>query len=354
VPANDGGHRRVRSVANRASAPAQGGRQMNHLNRRSVLIGTLAAGAALAAPHVARAQQPVKLRIAKSVTTSFPFAGLELGTEAGIWKAEGIDAEMISFSGDARMQQAFTANSIDIGLGSGPGMGYAVKGVPARAVAALANKPQNMALVVGKNSGIKSVDDLKGKRIGVTTAGSLTDWLARKISAEKGWGPDGVEIVPMGDMRTRLAAMESGDLPANVTATEQAYQIQADGQGTVLMTFGEIVPHFHTHVIFAHNNMTQNRPDDVRRFLRAWFKVAAYMRDNKEATIKSVARTMKLSDKVIADAYDVELSMMSFDGQFDPQALEVIRHSLKELGVLDTVPKAEDLYLKGFVPVSIN
>ncbi len=328
---------------------------MDGFNRRSLMALALIAGASIvlgAAPT--QAQQLTKLRIAKSVTTSFPFAGLEIGVEQGIWKSEGIDAEIVSFAGDARMQQAFAAGSIDVGLGSGPGMGYAIKGVPAHGVAALANKPENMALIVGKNSGIKTINDLKGKRIGVTTAGSLTDWLARKISSEKGWGPDGVEVVPMGDMRTRLAAMETGDLPANVTATEQAYEMQINGQGTVLMTFGEIVPHFHTHVIFAHDNLIKNNPDLVKRFLRAWFKVADYMKTDKEGTIKSVARTMKLSDRVIRDAYDIEMGMMSFDGVFDQKALVLISESLKELGILDTVPKIEDMYIKGFAPVSIK
>jgi ABC-type nitrate/sulfonate/bicarbonate transport system substrate-binding protein len=328
--------------------------RMAHLKTRPLLTVALFAAAVALAIAPAQGQQLTKLRIAKSVTTSFPFAGLELGVEAGIWKSEGIDAEIVSFAGDARMQQAFAAGSIDVGLGSGPGMGYASKGVPAHAVAALANKPENMALVVGKNSGITSIDGLKGKRIGVTTAGSLTDWLARKIASEKGWGPNGVEVVPMGDMRTRMAAMETGDLPANVTATEQAYQIQLDGQGKVLMTFGEVVPHFHTHVLMAHDNLIKNNPDLVKRFLRAWFKVAHYMKDNKEATIKSVARTMKLSEQVIADAYDIELGMMSFDGEFDPKALELIQASLKELGIVDVAPKIEDMYVKGFTPVSIK
>jgi ABC-type nitrate/sulfonate/bicarbonate transport system substrate-binding protein len=324
------------------------------LTRRAA-VATLAAGAAtvLAAPY-ARAQQPVKLRVAKSVTTSFPFAGLEIGAEKGIWKAEGIDAEIVAFSGDARMQQAFAANAIDIGLGSGPGMGYASKGVPAHAVAALANKPENMALVVSTKSGINSIDDLKGKRIGVTTLGSLTDWLARKISAEKGWGPNGVEVVAMGEMRTRLAAMESGELPANVTATEQAFEIQDNGQGKVLMTFGQVVPHFHTHVIMAHDNLIKDRPDDVKRFLRAWFKVVRFMKENRKETVQIVAKTMKVKEKVVDDAYDIELGMMSFDGVFDPQALELIRHSLKELGILETVPEADALYAKGFTPVVLN
>ena len=56
-------------------------------------------------------------------------------------------------------------------------MGFMPKGVPAKAVAAFAGPPGNMALLVGTGDKIKSVNDLAGKKIGVTTAGSLTYWL---------------------------------------------------------------------------------------------------------------------------------------------------------------------------------
>ena len=65
-------------------------------------------------------------------------------------------------------------------------MGYVVKGVPARAVASVAEEPRNMSVVVVNNGRVKTIDDLKGKRIGVTTAGSLTDWLARRLAMDKG------------------------------------------------------------------------------------------------------------------------------------------------------------------------
>ena len=65
------------------------------------------------------------------------------------------------------MQQALTAGSIQFGLGSGPGMGFMAKGVPAKAVAAFAGPPGNMALLVGTGDKIKSVDDLAGKKIRV-------------------------------------------------------------------------------------------------------------------------------------------------------------------------------------------
>ncbi len=314
-------------------------------NRREVLA-LFASGIALASglPAAASAQELKKVRVGKAIISSFPFSGLELGAKQGIWKSVGLDAEISTFAGDGRLQQALTAGSIDFGFGSGPGMGYAAKGVPAHAVAAVANRPANMALVVAKGSGVTNMAELKGKR----------NWLARNIAASNKWNPSDIEIVPMGDMRSRLAAMRSGELTSAVTSVQEAYQIQDNGQGTVLMTFGEVVPHFHTHVVFARDELIQKDPELVRRFLKGWFTIAAYMRDHRAEAVKAAAATMKLSEKVIDETYSIETGMMSYDGQFDPQALEVIRSSLKDLGILDVLPATSALYNAKFVPVKIN
>ena len=316
-------------------------------SRREIIAG---AGAMALMPGAARAADA--LRVGKAIASSFPFAGLELGKEQGIFASENLDITISTFRGDGQLQQAFAAGALDVGVGSGPGMGYASKGVPAHAVASLASEPRNMALVV-MNPALKTVDDLKGKRIGVSTAGSLTEWLARAISVRKGWGAEGVEVVPMGETRTRNAAMKAGDLQASVTSTEEGLELQEQGVGRVLMNFGDIVPDFHTHVIFASDALIKQKPDMVRRFLRGWFKTVAYMRDNRAATVRSIAKTMNLSEKVVDMAYDTEMGMMSFDGAFSAKAIEIIRGSLKDLGITDTAPAAAAMYDPGFTPVKL-
>ncbi len=313
--------------------------------RRAFVGAGFGAAALFAAPRAFAAD---KLRVGKAISSSFPFAGLDLGVQIGTFASEGLDVEISTFQGDGRLQQAFAANGVDFGVGSGPGMGYAGKGVPAHAVAALASEPRNMALVVTNNSTVKSIDDLKGKRIGVTTAGALTDWLARRLAASKGWGGDGVEVVPLGDMRSRLAAMRSGELQASVNSIEEGLNLQANGEGKVLATFGDAVPDFHTHVIFAADSIIQKNPDLVKRFLRAWFRTAAFMRDNRAATVASVAKTMNVPEKVVDAAYDEEIRMLSQDGAFSAKAIEVIRSSLKDLGIIDVAPEASQMYAPGF------
>ncbi len=192
-----------------------------------------------------------KLRIGKSVPNSWAFAATDVGVQAGIFKQEGIDLAISSFKGDAQMQAGLTAGAVDVALGSGPGLGFRAKGVPAIGVAAMYGAPSNLAVVVLAKSPVKTVADLKGKRIGVTTGGSLTDWLSRELARQQGWGRDGMQVMPLGSMQARLAAMERGDLDAMVVESASGFELEELKRGRIVLDFGDIEKNFYTHVIFA-------------------------------------------------------------------------------------------------------
>lgn len=292
-----------------------------------------------------------KVKLGKAVPNSFAFAIADVGVAAKTFEQEGIELEISAFRGDAQMQQALTAGSIDIGLGSGPGMGFRVKGVPAAAVAAMYGPPANLALLVPANSPIRSIADLKGKRIGVTTAGSLTDWLVRELSRQQGWGSNGIQIAPLGQIQARLAAMDRGELHGTVQEAANGYELEEVGKTRNLVLFGDIAKHFYTHVIFATNAMIESRPDQLRRFLRGWFKTIAFVRANKEQTIATAGKVIEIRPSVMSKVYDTQVASFSDDGAWDMQAIDVIRHSLHELGILNRVPERAELYLDKFVPV---
>ncbi len=316
--------------------------------RRAIATG---AAAMALAPTVARAAD--SLRVGKTIVNSFPMAGVDVGQQAGVFTAENIDVTISTFRGDGQIQQALTAGAIDIGFGSGPGMGYASKGVPAHAVAVMANPPRNMCLVVPKDGPVKSIADLRGKKIGVSTAGSLTDWLVRAISTREGWGPDGIQTVPMGEVRTRAIAMKAGELQGSVTAIEEGYDYKAQGGGDILMNFGQITPDFITHVIFATDALIQKNPELLRRFLHGWFTTVAYIRDHRADAVRVLAKATNYSEKIVDESYDTEMSMISFDGAFSPKAVDTIRASLKELGITDAEPAAAAMYDPDFTPVRL-
>ncbi|MGH6739128.1 MAG: ABC transporter substrate-binding protein, partial [Bradyrhizobium sp.] len=176
-----------------------------NLSRRTLI----AAAPLLLAARVTPASAAEKLRVGKAVPFAWTFTPLDVGIQTGIFAKHGLDVEASAGAGDAKLQQALTAGSLDIGIGSGPGMAFMAKGVPAKAVAAMAGVPRNMAVMVGYNSPVKTVDDLKGKKLGCTTVGSLTHWIGDRINHVKGWGSSGITMVPIGGMPPARAAIKT-------------------------------------------------------------------------------------------------------------------------------------------------
>lgn len=292
-----------------------------------------------------------KLRVGKAVAFAWTFTPLDVGIETGIFAKQGLEIEASAFNGDARMQQGLTSDSIDIGIGSGPGMAFMTKGVPAKAVFAMAGVPKNMAVMVGYDTPIKTVDDLKGKKLGVTTAGSLTDWIGKRIGTLKGWGPAGIHVVPIGGMPPARAAIKTGQLDGYIGALEVGYALEEAKEWRVITSAAPFVDHFITHVIFVRNEAIEKRPEAVRAFLKGWVDTIAFMKANKEKTVEITAKVLNLSPSVIGRAYDEQISVFSMDGVFDPKAVTVLKQSFIEMGLLKEIPEDNVMFTTQFLPV---
>ena len=149
------------------------------------------------------------LRVGKAGREAFSFVPADIGARTGIFKKHNLDLEISSFGGDARIQQAMAADSIDIALGSGPGLAFIVKGSPVKGIAAMAGPPLLFALVVRADNSVRTPDDLKGRKVGVSTVGSVTSWIVSEVSRQKGWGFEGIAQVPIGDDANRVAALKA-------------------------------------------------------------------------------------------------------------------------------------------------
>jgi hypothetical protein len=163
-----------------------------------------------AVPALSGAATLTTIRVGRASPESFLFALLDVGVAAHIWERVGLNLDMSAFKSDSQQQQAFVAGQLDFAIGSGPSMGYRAKGVPAIAVAEMYGSPANMCVVVSDNGPVKSVSDLKGKTVTVSSSGSLTDWLVHETSREQGWGNDGITSLGMGEVQPRIIAMNNG------------------------------------------------------------------------------------------------------------------------------------------------
>jgi len=310
------------------------------------IIPTLLAAVLLAAP----AGAAEKLKVGKAVPEAFSFVPLDIGMKKGFFQKHGIEAESIAFAGDAKMQQAMAADSIDLALGSGPAMAFIVKGAPVKAIAAMAGPPLLLTLVVRNDGTVKNVADLKGKRVSVSTVGSLTYWLVSETARQQGWGPDGIQIAPMGATQPQIAALKRKEIDGMVTDISTALALEQAGDMRILMRFGDIVKDFHIHVIFATNKDIGEKPDALRNFLKGWFETIAFMRANKAETVAIAKDVINKDADITARTYDALMPMFSDDGKFNQKALAVLAKSYVELKVLDHEPDPKQLYTEAFLP----
>lgn len=289
------------------------------------------------------------VRVGKTASNALAFTPPEIGAAKGIWERLGLDVKVLQYAGDGKMQQGLIAQEIEFGLGSGPSMGFTARGAPAMAVGVIANQPLSMGLIVGPNSPVKTLQDLKGRKIGITTNGSLTYWLARALSRKLGWDSDAIRTVPMGSISSQIAGLKSGQVDGFIMSASVGYMLAERNEGKVLLHFGDEIPDFHTHVIFATDKVMSSNPDVVRRFLRGWRETVDFMFANKRETIDLAHKITELPLKVQEEEFDKVMPMMSRDLRFNDKALAVLLDSFIELEILDKKPDPKKLYTEAFL-----
>jgi NitT/TauT family transport system substrate-binding protein len=312
-----------------------------------IIVGCVLAGAG-----AARANELI--RVGKAQATAWTFLPVDVGVAQGLFAKQGLDIEVTSLGGDAKVQQALAAKSIDFGLGSGPGMAFVAKGAPAIAVAAFAGPPRNIGATVLAESPIRKVADLKGKLIAVSTVGSLSDWLAKQMAIQEGWGQNGIRTAPLGAVETSIAALRTKQIDAVILSTEMGFALEERKQGRVLTTMDRYAPHFITHVVFAQKALVSSNPTLVRRFLAGFFAAIAFMKAHREETSAVAERVLHESPAVVRQDYDFEIGMFIDDGRFDPQAVAVLKQSYVDMGTLAAKPADDALFTTQFVPVKLQ
>jgi NitT/TauT family transport system substrate-binding protein len=298
----------------------------------------------------ARADAQDKIRFGKAFPGLFQFTPVDLGIEKGIFAKRGLEIEITNFFGDAKQQQAFTAGAIDMGIGGGAGMAFIAKGSPILAVAEAAGPPLGITLSVWADTPYKTVDDLKGKTVTGASVGDQTEWMVRRLSILQGWGPTGFNYVPLGASEAQIAALKTHQVAAAPLDITTAVTLESEGQTRIVVRFGKVITAYINHVITASNDMIAKRPDDVKKFLAAWFESVAYLKAHKDEEVKFAAQLLKMPEAIISRVYDEASPMITDNGHFDPKGLAAIRDTVVEMKIVDTTPDMAKLYTEKFLP----
>ncbi len=310
------------------------------------LIGVMLASAMIALP----ARADTTLIVGKAAANAEAIIPVNVGDELGLFKKRGLDLKILDFAGGSKMIQAMTAGSIDIGDGAGTQMAFTAKGVPMMAICESAITLPYQSIGVPWDSQIKKKEDLKGKKIGISAPGSLTDWLAMELVRTQGWKKDDILRVTIGAGNSAAAAFHNHEIDAYIGGTTSFLAMAEKKAGRVLFPVSDYVGNVASGTLFASDQIMKSNPEAIRAFLAAWLDTIAYMRSHKDETVKLEAKITGFSENVTGEEYDIAMGMFSSDCKFDKESLANLARSFVDLDLLDTPPDMSKLYTEAYVP----
>jgi NitT/TauT family transport system substrate-binding protein len=303
------------------------------------------------AAEAGHARAADKLRVGRSPGYLFAYTPLDVGIAKGFFATRGLAIEGIDFEGAAKADQGMVAGALDIQLGSPMGMAMEVKGMPATAIAVIAGPMLEFGILVPYDSPVRTLDDLRGKTIGIATIGSITQWVALELARVKGWGPDGIKLTSIGSSTgAAAAALKAHLVDATIGNATLGPILERAHEGRLIATAADFVQHFQAHTIYASHDLARKHPDAIRRFLAGWLEAVAFMRANRDEAIRIAHTVTGLSEADEALEYDRLMPGLSPDGRFDPRDIARIGQSFVELGVLDHEPDMAKLYTEQYLP----
>jgi NitT/TauT family transport system substrate-binding protein len=291
------------------------------------------------------------LTVGKSNATSDAIIPVNVGDELGIFKKHGLSLKIIDFGGGSKMAQALAAGSIDIGDGAGTEMAFVAKGAPMIAVCESTAPAPFLGIGVPWDSPIKTLDDLKGKKIGVSSPNSMTYWMALELARHYGWKKDEFTIVTIGGSTAAVVAgLRAHLIDADIGGTATAFQLEEQKVGRFLIPVSDYLGNMSSDTIFASKALIASNPDAIRRFLAGWFEAVDFMRGNKAETVRIARKMTGFDETVQAREYDQAIPMFSNDGKFDKESLATLKRSFADLKLLDFEPDLATTYTEAYLP----
>lgn len=303
-----------------------------------------------------------KIRVAfvsPSPTQSPPW----IAKETGIFAKYGLDAEVILLTGSPRLVQSLIAGDVDYAIvGATATMRARMRGADV-VILATATNVTNQKLLVSRKSGIRRLEDLKGRIIGVSQYGSEADAFARIVVGKAALQPDkDVAIIQLGGHPQVATALMAGKIEAGVIGGLAL--LTAQKSGAIVLTSGVDLKAVAPSGTLAVTGRTiQRNRDSVMRFMRAFVEATHYFKTNRDGTVPILQKYLGgLSSEQARFLYDdfVELFeeipvpnekglQAMLDRESDPKARSFRPADFVDLSFLKEIDRSgrvEKLYLR--------
>jgi ABC-type nitrate/sulfonate/bicarbonate transport system substrate-binding protein len=308
------------------------------ITRRHILA-TIAAATVLGASGLAQAADTV--RIGLPTKTYWPTTIAETAVRQKLFEKEGIVAELTIYRGGAETFEAMAAGAADVILDATSLVSAGrKKGVNSKVLASAATGYYGWQLMTLSKSTL-GVSDLKGKKVAITSAGSGSDLLALWTQQDKKIEFTRVPVGGGGLVPNLLA----GNVDAAVVYSPLSFQISKSGEARSILDFSKEVPPNLAAGWIALDKYVQDKPEMVQKTLNALYGALAFMRANKDISVKLISELYEIPADIAALEYDNTIMKLEADGSMDgpkiPEQLQLALDMAKAGGMKDLGPAAE-------------
>ena len=227
--------------------------------------------------------------------------------DAGFFTKEGLQDDIILIPSGTQLAQVTVAGEIDIGsLNGSSAIAAALSGADLKIIGNSGNK---MVFSLYVRPEIKSVEALKGKKIGITRFGSAPDISVRYALRKYNINPDkDLTLIQLGFMATVAAGLQGGSIEGGVVSPPTQFAVDKAGFKE-LISITDMDFAFPNPALVAVGSIIRTKPDVINRFMRAYVRGVHKARTDREFTYKSMAKYTKINDvSVLQKAYDFYMS----------------------------------------------
>ena len=304
------------------------------LRPMSVLKGILAVVILLAFPSWGGSQKLRKIHVAipavSPASTTFMVA-----KERGYYRDESLEAELIVMPAATAMQ-ALIGGNVEFATVGGAGLPPVLRGAPVRFLFTTFNRP--MFWLYSKPD-IRSIKDLRGKKVGVSSLGSGPDSLLRDLLKRHGMeGGRDVVIMPMGAGIARFVALKAGSVEGAMLSIPSNFMAEEAGFRELVSFIKQDLVELQGSIV-VREGLLESDPVLVEKFVRASLKGLLYFRNNRSGTTSILSRFLRVKEDLSGRIYELILPGATPDGTISEETQrKSLEHILERVGLKEPPP----------------
>jgi ABC-type nitrate/sulfonate/bicarbonate transport system substrate-binding protein len=274
-------------------------------------------------------------------TTSIAVTELQfrIAQMKGFYREEGLDLETLLIRGSVGMQ-ALIGGSVDYASAAGSIIAAGVRGAPVKLVLIVNSKPQFD--LVGQPD-IKSVQQLKGKVVGISSRGGAVDLLTQLILTKHGLTPNkDVTSIVIGTPEELATALRTGLIAACLLSPPRQLILYREGFSRLAYS-GDYLASYPSGGVGATDEKIRINPGEVLAFIRASLKGLQYYTQHRAESVDIISRYLGVKDLSLAgEVYDLHLSRLGGLSYLDETWKRgAIDFTKKSLGVAKEIPTSQ-------------